>query len=95
MPVRNRQCHQQASGDGDGANDAPGGFSPRYMPGTMTVCLLVLLCVPMLYRVGPPHQNGRSVNDPFSSPNAGIKAGEVIAARCWRLFGERGRLHSH
>src|SRR6516164_4495515 len=23
------------------------------MPGTMTVCLLVLLCVPMLYRVGP------------------------------------------
>src|SRR6516164_1378558 len=23
---RNRQCHQQAGGDGDGANDAPGGF---------------------------------------------------------------------
>jgi hypothetical protein len=24
------------------------------MPGTMTVCMLLLLCVPMLYRVGPP-----------------------------------------
>ena len=26
--------------------------------------------------------------------NAGIRAGEIIAPRCWRLFGKRGRLHS-
>jgi hypothetical protein len=25
-PERNRQCHQQAGGDGYRANDAPGGF---------------------------------------------------------------------
>jgi len=42
----------------------------------------------------PAHQNARSVNDPALPPTPELERGEIIAPRCWRLLGERGRLHS-